>query len=92
MTAVMEFNIYDLTIEFEARIKDFGSGAKMEAVVTLSLRHRFPAAALGGAACRPAVGPRQLQPQHPKSRNLPSINGTETRLETNLICKLMRLI
>ena len=39
MTAVMEFNIYDLTIEFEARIKDFGSGAKMEAVVTLSLRH-----------------------------------------------------
>ena len=22
-TAVMEFNIYDLTIEFEARIKDF---------------------------------------------------------------------
>ena len=23
-TAVMEFNIYDLTIEFEGRIKDFG--------------------------------------------------------------------
>ena len=34
----------------------------MAVVVTLSLRRRFRPQPLAGPACRPAVGPRQLQP------------------------------
>uniref|UniRef100_A0A8I5NDT5 Succinate dehydrogenase [ubiquinone] iron-sulfur subunit, mitochondrial n=1 Tax=Papio anubis TaxID=9555 RepID=A0A8I5NDT5_PAPAN len=54
----------------------------MAAVVSLSLRRWLR------AACRPPEEPRQLQPQLPVSRHLPSIDGTQTRLETNLICRL----
>ena len=41
---------------------------------------------------RPAGGHRQRQPQLPESRNLPSTDGTQTRLEINRICRLRKLI
>lgn len=41
---------------------------------------------------RPAEGPRQLLPPLPESRNLPSTDGIQTKLEINLVCKLTKLI
>ena len=39
----------------------------------------------------PAEGRRQLQPQLPASRSLPSTDGTQTKREISLVCRRTRL-